>query len=147
MTDHDASFLFYPHTRARTHRVPIGNDASASVMRHAGGRDQAPHCLIPFDRREGCQIEEAAKIAGKSVRTMRNWAEQHHLARRVGGGTWVFSRVALQMFLDGNVVALRAYLAGDRFSPVIVSYYESTGLTDLIRSWHRDAAAMSAELT
>ncbi|GJD94523.1 hypothetical protein OCOJLMKI_1726 [Methylobacterium iners] len=32
---------------------------------------KAPRCLIPFDRREGISIEEAAEISGKSAQTMR----------------------------------------------------------------------------
>lgn len=105
-----------------------------------------PKVLRPFDRREGCSIEEAAEIAGKAVRTMRLWAEQHHIARRVGGGHWIFSRVALQMFLDGNEVALIAYLRGDRASPAVVAYYEDIGLADLTRRWHSFATAKAAML-
>ena len=103
--------------------------------------------LRPFDRREGCSIEEAAEIAGKAVRTMRGWAEQHPIARRVGGGHWIFSRVALQMFLEDNEAALAAYLKGDRSSPVVVSYYERDGLGDLIQRWRSFVPAKAAILT
>lgn len=103
-----------------------------------------PRVLRPFDRREGCQIEEAANIAGRAVRTMRLWAEQHHIARRVGGGPWVFSRVALHMFLDGDERALAAYLAGDRSNSSVVAYYERNGLADLIRQWRNNGAATAA---
>lgn len=42
MTDHDVSSLFYSYTRARTHKGPIGNDASLSVMRHASAAELLP---------------------------------------------------------------------------------------------------------
>jgi hypothetical protein len=80
--------------------------------------------LIPFDRREGMTLAEAADVAGKSVGTIRNWCAQHDLGRRVGGGTWVVSKVALAMFLDGDTRALRAYHAGDRSSELVASYFQ-----------------------
>jgi hypothetical protein len=65
--------------------------------------------LVPFDKREGISLGEAAKRAGKSESTMRCWCVEHGLGRRVGGGTWMVSKVALAMFLDGDVKALQAY--------------------------------------
>jgi hypothetical protein len=62
----------------------------------------------------GFSLGEAADLAGKSVGTVRNWCIQHGLSRRVGGGTWVVSKVAFAMFLDGEMVALAAYKRGDR---------------------------------
>jgi hypothetical protein len=47
---------------------------------------------------------------------LRNWCEVHGLGRRVGGGTWSVSKVALTMFLDGDEKALLVYHAGDRSS-------------------------------
>jgi hypothetical protein len=80
--------------------------------------------LIPFDKREGVTLTEAAGVAGKSPSTIRNWCVQHDLGRRVGGGTWVVSKVALAMFLDGDTRALRAYHAGDRSSELVASYFQ-----------------------
>lgn len=108
---------------------------------------EVPQVLVPFSRNEGCSVEEAAENAGKSVRTMRLWCEQHHIGRRVGGGPWVVSRVALEMLLDGNDVALDAYLSGDRFCAPVVRYYERVGLADLIRRWQSNGAATSAMTT
>jgi hypothetical protein len=65
--------------------------------------------LVPFDKRECINLKEAADVAGKSESTMRGWCEEHGLDRRIGGGTWSVSKVALAMFLDGDVKALRAY--------------------------------------
>jgi hypothetical protein len=114
--------------------------------RERSGRE-VPQVLVPFSRSEGCSVEEAAENAGKSVRTMRLWCEQHHIGRRVGGGPWVVSRVALEMLLDGNNDALDAYLSGDRFCAPVVKYYERIGLADLIQRWHSNGAAISAMTT
>jgi hypothetical protein len=81
--------------------------------------------LQPFDKRECINLKEAADIAGKSESTMRGWADEHGLGRRVGGGTWSISRVALAMFLDDDKKALRAYHAGDRTSELVASYFRS----------------------
>ena len=84
--------------------------------------------LIPYDAREGFSLNEAAKVAAKSVGTLRNWCIQHGLGRRVGNGTWVVSRVALAMFLDNDMIALGAYQAGDRTSPLVCGYFKRFGL-------------------
>jgi hypothetical protein len=80
--------------------------------------------LKPFDIREGIDLKAAAKRAGKSQTTIRNWCNQRGLGRRVGGGVWVVSKVALTMHLDGDADALKAYLAGDRSSQTIKLYFE-----------------------
>lgn len=80
--------------------------------------------LTPYDPREGMGLKEAAGRAGKSETTLRNWCVQQGLGRRVGGGVWVVSKVALAMFLDGDRKALAAYLAGDRSSSLVKSYFE-----------------------
>jgi hypothetical protein len=67
--------------------------------------------LTPYDPREGISLAAAANRAGKSESTLRNWCVQHGLGRRVGGGVWVVSQVALAMFLDDDRNALVAYLA------------------------------------
>jgi hypothetical protein len=84
--------------------------------------------LSPFDRRECISLKKAADIAGKSESTMRNWCEEHGLGRRVGGGPWMVSKVALAMFLDGDAMALRAYHAGDRGDRRVIAYLERNGL-------------------
>ncbi|SHK62039.1 hypothetical protein SAMN05444321_0071 [Bradyrhizobium lablabi] len=83
--------------------------------------------LVPFDKRECISLKEAAGVAGKSESTMRAWVEEHGLGRRIGGGTWSVSRVALAMFLDGDDRALRAYHAGDRSSEIVMGCYERSG--------------------
>ena len=72
---------------------------------------------------------EAAKKAGKSESTARAWCLSHGIARRVVDGHWQVSRVALQMLLDGNKEALRAYHKGDRASPLVARYFDRFGLT------------------
>ncbi|WP_244563280.1 hypothetical protein [Bradyrhizobium lablabi] len=83
--------------------------------------------MVPFDKRECISLKEAAGVAGKSESTMRAWVEEHGLGRRIGGGTWSVSRVALAMFLDGDDRALRAYHAGDRSSEIVMGCYERSG--------------------
>jgi hypothetical protein len=84
--------------------------------------------LTPFEKRECLSLKKAAGIAGKSESTMRGWCEQHGLGRRVGGGTWSVSKVALAIFLDGDSKALRAYHAGDRTSEIVRPYFTRAGL-------------------
>jgi hypothetical protein len=93
------------------------------------------HVLVPYDRREGMTLRDAAKLAGKSEGTVRTWCQQHDIGRRVAGGPWCVSTVALAMLLDGNADALAAYLAGDRHGPLVASYYERLGLGGLLRTW------------
>jgi hypothetical protein len=86
-----------------------------------------PQILRPFNRSEVLSIAEAAAIAGRKVRTMRDWCLRHDIGRRIEG-QWAVSRVALGMLLDGDRDALKAYLAGDRSSPAVVSYFERCGV-------------------
>jgi hypothetical protein len=58
---------------------------------------------------------------------------RHGLGRRIGGGTWSVSKVALAMHLDGDLKALRAYHAGNRNAPRVVSYFEREGLRFLLK--------------
>jgi hypothetical protein len=85
--------------------------------------------LWPFDKRECLSLKQAAAVAGKSESTMRVWCDQFGLGRRVGGGTWAVSKVALSMFLDGDFKALRAYHAGDRTSEIVAAYFARFGLS------------------
>lgn len=85
-------------------------------------------CLIPFDRREGLTTAEAAERANRTERTIRIWCRDHDIGRRIAGGPWLVSKVALTMFLNDDHRALNAYLAGDRSSPIILKYYAQEGL-------------------
>ena len=84
--------------------------------------------LVPFDKAEGTDLSCAAKTAGKSVGTVRNWCVQEGIGRRIGNGAWVVSKVALAMFLDGDQAALDAYHSGDRESSLVTSYFERVGV-------------------
>ena len=88
--------------------------------------------LTPYDPREGISLKVAAARAGKSESTLRNWCVQHGLGRRVGGGVWVVSKVALAMYLDGDVSALERYLAGERKAPEVISYFERFALSPML---------------
>ena len=86
-----------------------------------------PQDLRPFHRSEALSISEAARLAGRSVRTLRDWCARLDIGRRIGG-QWAVSRVALAMFLDGDREALASYLRGDRTSPTIRAHFERCGL-------------------
>ena len=83
--------------------------------------------LVPFEKRECLSLKQAANIAGKSELTMRTWCENYGLGRQIGR-TWSVSRVALAIYLDGDLKALRAYHAGDRTDARVVYYFEREGL-------------------
>ena len=86
--------------------------------------------LSPFDKRECISLKKAADIAGKSESTMRTRCVEHGLGRRVGGGAWSVSKVALAMHLDDDRKALKAYHAGDRSSLIVTQYFARFGLMD-----------------
>jgi hypothetical protein len=102
--------------------------AIVNRLSHEHASDELPKVLIPYDRKEAFSLAHAAEVAGRSVGTIRNWCIMHSLGRRVGGGPWEVSRVALAMFLDADESALRAYHAGDRSSEIVVGYYRRLGL-------------------
>ena len=81
-----------------------------------------PQVLRPFHRSEVLSVAEAADMAGKSERTIRDWCARFDIGRRIGG-RWAVSKVALAMLLDGNKETLTAYLAGDRSSPTVTGYF------------------------
>jgi hypothetical protein len=91
------------------------------------GTDAKPHVLIPFDLDEAVTVAQAARIAGRTIVTVRAWAANFDLGRPVGG-RWMISRVALAMFLESDRLALAAYLSGDRESRLVVSYFARFGL-------------------
>lgn len=90
-------------------------------------RRDVPQVLIPFDRREALTLKAAADLSGFSVEKIRRWASLRDIGRKVGG-TWLVSKVALAMLLDDDMDALRAYLAGDRSSDIVLGYFERSGV-------------------
>ena len=44
-----------------------------------------PQVLRPFNRSEVLSIAGAAEIAGRPVRTLRQWCLLHDIGRRIGG--------------------------------------------------------------
>jgi hypothetical protein len=91
--------------------------------------------LVPFNKREGMTLRQAALVAGKSESTLRNWCVDYGIGRRVGGGIWTVSRVALAMHLDGDRGALAAYLDGDRSVESVIAYFHRLDLGALIREF------------
>ena len=83
--------------------------------------------LRPFNRREAMSLREVADATGWGLETARRHADLDFLGRLIAG-QWRVSRVALAMFLDGDSLAHRAYLNGDRSSGVVQPYLERCGL-------------------
>jgi hypothetical protein len=81
---------------------------------------------MPFDSlkppvlAERIGTAEAARRAGRSERTIREWCCLHRIGRRIGG-RWAVSAVALDMLLNGDIQSLDAYLAGNRKLPAVVA--------------------------
>lgn len=82
--------------------------------------------LVPYDPREACSLAQAARRAGKSQSTVRGWCLNHGIGRRVAGGIWSVSKPALEMLLDGDQAALRAYHNGDRSGALVQKYFQRT---------------------
>jgi hypothetical protein len=99
-------------------------------------RDDTPpvRTLVPFANEECISIRQTAKIAGKSERTVRNWCVQYGIGRRVAGGMWLVSKVALLMLLEGDLKALAAYrdhgVRGS--SESVAAYYRRCKLDPLL---------------
>lgn len=93
-----------------------------------------PAVLRPYAAEEAVSVAEAARITRKSPGTMRAWCALHDLGRRVGGGDWQLSRVALAMHLDGDRAALSAYLSGDRTSVSVLEYFDRLSVPRPTRS-------------
>jgi hypothetical protein len=90
--------------------------------------------LIPFAGEEAISIGAAAAIARKSERSVRGWCAKHGIGRRVAGGAWAVSRVALAMLLEGDHQALTAYRddgARGQYEPV-AKFYRRLGLAHLL---------------
>src|SRR5262245_21127449 len=81
-----------------------------------------PAILRPYSLAEAIDVATAARQAGKSERTMREWCARHQIGRMIGG-RWAISQVALDMLLVGDKDCLDAYLSGDRTSERVRSYY------------------------
>jgi hypothetical protein len=84
--------------------------------------------LVPFHPSEAIPLKKGERIANKSAGTLRDWAAQYGLGRRVGGGNWMLSQPALMMWLDGDYRALRAYHEGHRNTPLVRPYFLRCGL-------------------
>jgi hypothetical protein len=96
-------------------------------------QDIRPQTLTPFWPEEAFTVKEAGFLTRKSDGTIRSWCQNNFLGRRVGGGSWLVSKVALAAFLDGDKQALNLYLRGDRTSPAVVKYYERLGISHLVK--------------
>jgi hypothetical protein len=111
-----------PADSAQLVRTPLERIGAPAIA-----ADAKPHVLIPFDLDEAVTVAQAAQIAGRRPVTVREWAANYDIGRRVCG-RWMVSRVALAMHLDNDRNALKAYLAGDRESETVTGYFRRFGL-------------------
>jgi hypothetical protein len=95
-----------------------------------------PQVLRPFHRSEALTVDEAALIAGRSPRTIKEWCQLHDIGRKVGG-RWMVSSIALAMWLDGDRATLAWYLAGDRTTAIVTAYFERCGVPLIGRRTHQ----------
>jgi hypothetical protein len=108
-------------------------DNSGSMVSSSPTGTPALRTLVPFAKEERISVKEAAAVAGRSERTVRNWCVERGIGRRVGG-IWAVSKVALVMWLDGDLAALAAYRdQGARgSSEPVASYYRRCMLAELL---------------
>jgi hypothetical protein len=95
--------------------------ASRPMMRDSVIGDRT-FVLVPYEPLEALSVKEAAELAGNSPSTIRSWCERYEVARKIAGGNWQVSWIALQMLLENNWEALAAYNTGDRTSPRVAEY-------------------------
>jgi hypothetical protein len=100
------------------------------------------HCLRPYDSREAIDVLTAAVLANVSDRTIRNWCRDLGIARRSMTGPWEISQVALQMVIDNDRQALKAYLAGERQCELVARHYSLLGLGHLLQAWALEEQAV-----
>jgi AAA domain len=119
-----APFQNRAHMDIRAHMVRSGGG-----MTESGRLAELDRCFVltPYNPDEALTLQRAAARAGRSPGTIRNWCESEGLGRRIGG-KWCVSKVALEMYLDGEAHALEQYLQGDRSTPDVVSYFKRFGL-------------------
>ena len=105
------------------------------------------YCLRPYDEREGMTVFDATTEVGRRVsdRTIRNWCLKRGIGRRMMTGPWEISRVALQMVIDDDMPALKAYLAGERQCELVARYYRLVGLGHLLDEWGSSEQAVGVQ--
>jgi hypothetical protein len=94
------------------------------------GGDDTPAILRPFIRAEVISVVDAARIANRAVRTIREWVGKYKIGRVIpaDGRLLSVSVVALTMVLDDDFAALELYLRGDRHSHAVTQYYDRLGI-------------------
>ena len=95
--------------------------------------------LNPFTTAEAMLLGEAAERTGWAAVTLRERAVKYGLGRKIGG-RWTFSRVAVELFLNGRDEALSHYLAGDRTDPEVVETFAKLGVPLTPPPTHKSAS-------
>ncbi len=82
-----------------------------------------PGLLSPYISEEAALMGVAVQRTGWSDATLRDRAVRFGLGRKIGT-RWTFSRVAIELFLNGQDEALAAYHRGDRSDPIVAETFE-----------------------
>ena len=86
-----------------------------------------PGLLNPYSPAEAMALGEAVERTGWAPITLREWAVKYGFGRKIGS-RWAFSKIALELFLNGRDEALSHYLAGDRTDPEVVETFAKLGV-------------------
>lgn len=74
-------------------------------------------------------LKRAAYEAGKSEKTLRTWCTLYGIGRQVSPGARIeISRPALEMVLNGDLLALELLRGGHRSDPKVARYFDFLGL-------------------
>lgn len=95
-----------------------------------------PQVLRPFIAAEALSVPAAALIAKCSRGTIRNWASRYGIGRRIAGGHWRISAIALQMLLENDEAALTRFITGDRQSECVRTHIERLGFGQFYKEKH-----------
>lgn len=57
---------------------------------------------LPAPQNDVLEVPEAVALSGRTPSTIRRWAKQHRLGRRLGG-VWILSRERFMTFVGGEV--------------------------------------------
>ena len=89
--------------------APCGNSPESASRQQSPGASAGatePAILRPYHASEAISVREAARLAGRTPRTLRQWAACFDIGKIICG-QWRVSRVALAMLLDSNTPVLR----------------------------------------
>jgi transposase len=93
--------------------------------------DATPRAPIALPSTEFISTSSAAKIVGRSQRTIRRWCTQFDIGHKALTGDWYVSRPALNMVQTGDREALTEWRKGARAQQVLW-HFCAVGLAHLV---------------